>query len=239
MKTGQCATFGKRLAELRMKKGLTQAQLAETTQIQRVTIAKYEIGERAPSIDNLLSFVDFFGVSADYLLGLSEAENRNADKAKAAEYLGLSDKAVENLALFPQILNRRGERSKYYSNHCMPIYQTILNEILENEKLLVYFESLTKLTHETMSYRLQHDIFEVIYNQKYDLEYPNDKEAIGYLRYELSRLSEDIADSCDAIKNPNIYKILKNTPEYLNFNKSFLEGLEEAPDNGNDNPEDK
>ena len=191
MKTGQCATFGKRLAELRMKKGLTQAQLAETTQIQRVTIAKYEIGERAPSIDNLLSFVDFFGVSADYLLGLSVAENRNADKAKAAEYLGLSDKAVENLALKSNI----------------PIYQTVLNDILENNKLLEYFDSLTEFTDETMSYRAEHDI---LGGDKTNLIYPSDKESIGYLRYKLSQLSEKLADSCDTIKNSNLYNRLKD-----------------------------
>lgn len=223
MKTGQCATFGKRLAELRMKKGLTQAQLAETTQIQRVTIAKYEIGERAPSIDNLLSFVDFFGVSADYLLGLSEAENRNADKAKAAEYLGLSDKAVENLALKSNI----------------PIYQTVLNEILENNKLLEYFDSLTEFTDETMSYRAEHDIFDILGGDKTNLIYPSDKESIGYLRYKLSQLSEKIVDSCDAIKSSNLYIRLKKSQAYRNINKLVLEGIEEAPDNGNNNPKDK
>lgn len=67
--------FGKRLAELRKEKGITQTELSKILDIQRVTIAKYETGERAPSIDNLISFAEYFDVPTDYLLGLSKVKS--------------------------------------------------------------------------------------------------------------------------------------------------------------------
>lgn len=114
MKKEQCVTFGKRLSELRTDKGLTQIQLAETTKIQRVTIAKYERGERAPSIDNLLSFVDYFGVSSDYLLGLSNIKSNNPDISSVCAYTGLSEEAV--LSLHKNLKNYELVASMFLSN---------------------------------------------------------------------------------------------------------------------------
>lgn len=97
MKKNQCILFGKRLSALREAAGLTQVQLSNISKIQRVTIAKYETGERAPSIDNLLFFSEYFNVSTDFLLGISSTESRNADEAKAKEYIGLSNKALNSI----------------------------------------------------------------------------------------------------------------------------------------------
>ena len=63
--------FSARFTEQRNKKGLSQAQLAEMLNKKRSTISGYETGGKEPDFDTLCEFAEFFGVSTDYLLGLS------------------------------------------------------------------------------------------------------------------------------------------------------------------------
>lgn len=70
--------FSKRFIEQRQKKGMTQAQLAEALEKKRSTISGYETGGKEPDFGSLCEYAEFFGVSTDYLLGLSDnAGNRD------------------------------------------------------------------------------------------------------------------------------------------------------------------
>lgn len=65
-------TIGKRLKELRKEKGLTQAQLAKELNIDKSTIGKYETDKIEPSFSKLFVFINYFNVTADYLMGLED-----------------------------------------------------------------------------------------------------------------------------------------------------------------------
>lgn len=65
------AQLGDRLSELREDRGLTQLQLSTILHISNSSISAYETGERAPSIDTLIAFSQYFDVTTDYLLGLN------------------------------------------------------------------------------------------------------------------------------------------------------------------------
>ena len=67
MKTEE--TFGKRLKELRLERGLTQEQLAKDVHLDATTITKYETEKIGPSIAMVKVFKEYFNVSADYMLG--------------------------------------------------------------------------------------------------------------------------------------------------------------------------
>lgn len=58
-----------RLQALREKKRLSRRALAELCGLSKNMISLYERGEKAPSVDALISLADYFGVSTDYLLG--------------------------------------------------------------------------------------------------------------------------------------------------------------------------
>ena len=64
------AEFKERLKELRLERGLTQTELANKTKISQAGIAKWETGDRTPNLEYLIVLAKFFGVSADYLIGL-------------------------------------------------------------------------------------------------------------------------------------------------------------------------
>lgn len=66
------------IADLRERKGWSQADLANSSEVSRVMIGKYERGEAVPSIDVAKKIADAFGVSLDYLVG--EGINASFDK---------------------------------------------------------------------------------------------------------------------------------------------------------------
>ena len=62
------------LRELRENKKLTQSDLAQIFFVNQITISQYERGTRQLSIEMLIKYADYFGVSTDYILG-RKAEN--------------------------------------------------------------------------------------------------------------------------------------------------------------------
>lgn len=58
-----------RLKELRTAKRLTQRELSELVGVTRVTIARYEIGERDPKGKTLVRIARALGVTTSELLG--------------------------------------------------------------------------------------------------------------------------------------------------------------------------
>lgn len=70
---------GDRIRVLRIKRGFTQAQLAEKTGLRRSAIGNYENGIREPDLDTIELLADFFDVSIADLMGRDE--NENTDKA--------------------------------------------------------------------------------------------------------------------------------------------------------------
>lgn len=64
--------LGERLKELREERRLTQRELAETLGLNAVTYLHYEKDQRQPPLETLAAMAAFFGVSVDYLLGLTD-----------------------------------------------------------------------------------------------------------------------------------------------------------------------
>lgn len=60
---------GDRLKLLRKDKGLSQQSLANMVGVSKSLICCYESGKRTPSLENVIAFIQIFGVDADYLLG--------------------------------------------------------------------------------------------------------------------------------------------------------------------------
>lgn len=60
--------LGKRLVELRTKRGLTQEQVAKMLGMSRSTYAQYEVDRRTPDAQTIKTLATFFNVSTDYLL---------------------------------------------------------------------------------------------------------------------------------------------------------------------------
>jgi transcriptional regulator with XRE-family HTH domain len=64
--------FGTRLKTLRTESNYTQSQLAQKLSVTKSMISAYETGIRLPSFETLILISQIFGVTTDYLLGVSE-----------------------------------------------------------------------------------------------------------------------------------------------------------------------
>lgn len=65
-------TLGERLRELRTDKGLTQKELGEKIGYAQSTIVYWENNENEPTATAIKKLCRFFGVSADFLIGLED-----------------------------------------------------------------------------------------------------------------------------------------------------------------------
>ena len=63
--------FGDTLFQLRTERGIYQKQLAEYLTVSIGTISNYENGVHCPDLNTLCRIAEYFNVSADYLLGLT------------------------------------------------------------------------------------------------------------------------------------------------------------------------
>lgn len=61
-------TIGERMKAARVRKGLTQEQLAEKLNIERSAVCHYEKDRREPSLAILVEISDILEVSTDYKL---------------------------------------------------------------------------------------------------------------------------------------------------------------------------
>lgn len=64
--------LSERLRELRKEQKLTQENAAKGLEISLKSYCRYETGEREPIASTLARMADFYGVTADYLLGRSD-----------------------------------------------------------------------------------------------------------------------------------------------------------------------
>ena len=71
--------FGSRFKSLRISTGLTQEELISAFKTKNTgykasgaSISQYENGKRIPEVPDLIAWANFFNVTVDYLLGLSD-----------------------------------------------------------------------------------------------------------------------------------------------------------------------
>lgn len=67
--------FSDRLISLRKEHGITQTDLAKVIHKKRSTVSGYEVEGKEPDLDTVALLARYFGVSSDYLLGMSEHRN--------------------------------------------------------------------------------------------------------------------------------------------------------------------
>ena len=107
-------TIQERLKDLRVERGLTLEQLAEQTGLSKSALGKYEADDfKDISPFSIVTLAKFYGVSTDYLLGMTETKNHPDTELDA---LHLGDDAIEVLKLSKHMKcpsNQRGKARPY------------------------------------------------------------------------------------------------------------------------------
>lgn len=74
--------YASKLRDLRTDRELSQVQIAVVLGTTKNQVGKYERGEQEMPIRHLITLCNFYGVSADYVLGLPEGRPYGFSKTK-------------------------------------------------------------------------------------------------------------------------------------------------------------
>lgn len=91
--------IGETLKKLRDEKGLTLKQMGEILGVSHMTYQRYEKNDTDVSTEMLSKLADFYGVSADYLLGRTEVREMNTlpkDEPTEEEVKNLENQIVSS-----------------------------------------------------------------------------------------------------------------------------------------------
>lgn len=80
-------TYGKKIKELRSSKRISQRELSEVLDISPATISRYEKELIEPTEEVIVKTAIYFGVSTDYLLGLTSCPKVHSDVIKNYEIM--------------------------------------------------------------------------------------------------------------------------------------------------------
>ena len=113
--------FNEKLQELRLRRNLTQEELAEILYVSRTAVSKWESGRGYPNIDSLKAIAKYFGVTIDDLLSnrelliVAEEDTREKKNHYRSLVFGLLDICVAMLLFLP-IFGQRSESSSQVSS---------------------------------------------------------------------------------------------------------------------------
>jgi len=96
-----------RIKELRDEKNMTQIRLSIELGVSQETVSAYEIGKHYPSVKSLMLMAELFGVSMDYIMGISTVRNAVLEE-------GLPDSEVKLLRLYRQLDKLKKEKTYAY-----------------------------------------------------------------------------------------------------------------------------
>ena len=136
------------LKRFRESKGLSQSAMAKELGLQAPQYQRYEWGQNSPSAEFIIKMVQTFGVSADYLLGLSdEPRPKKYDDAEVAEAFALRN-------VFAAMVKRAiVDVSKPKAAESVPNAETLtaISEVERGEGLSREFTSVDDLMKDLMS----------------------------------------------------------------------------------------
>lgn len=89
--------FPHRLRELMKQTGKTQKEVGQAIEKTRQAVGYYADGSSSPDWETLVALAQYFNVSTDWLLGISDAKSTDNDILSACQITGLSEEAIQNL----------------------------------------------------------------------------------------------------------------------------------------------
>jgi transcriptional regulator with XRE-family HTH domain len=83
--------MGERLRELRLRRNISQEEVARHIGITRSAYSHYEINNRQPGYETLIKLAAFFEVSLDYMIGgtASKPKSESSDTQDTREIMSL------------------------------------------------------------------------------------------------------------------------------------------------------
>lgn len=126
----------------KINRTVSQQELADYLGLKaRQSVSAYCDGSGQPSWENIAKIAEYFSVSTDWLLGVTNIESVERNIQVAASTLGISGKAAENLAR----ISTETEDDNIFISLKKSAARDVLNRILESEDVLWVAEATDHL----------------------------------------------------------------------------------------------
>lgn len=126
--------IGQRINTLLAEQDKKQKELAEALGVLDNTISYFVSGKRVPNLEQIIKIAQFFDVSTDYLLGLSDNRTTNLELQAVCKYTGLSEDAAKNLHFTQNIIEEIKRNG--VDNYFLACPETIL-PMAENQQKVI------------------------------------------------------------------------------------------------------
>lgn len=161
--------LSERLKMLRNINGLTQPELALAIGISASAVYAYESGRQSPNIDVVLKICKKYEVSADWLLGLDEVQNK-LDLAQIVRMLEAIEENTNSLIMRPSSANAS----------LVELSDQFVFMLFENEKIVKYFKARLKMLRMVEEKLVNEDFYAAWRTEAIsELEHVYDEEAIS------------------------------------------------------------
>lgn len=98
--------FNLNLKEARLKKGVSQKEVAEKIGVAKSTYSLYESGNREPNVQTIKKIADTLNVSTDTLLGLDEVPTTIAAHFDGTEF---TEEQLDRIREFARFIKRENK----------------------------------------------------------------------------------------------------------------------------------
>lgn len=102
------------IKDLRLKKGITQSELAMLCGVHQTAVSQWEKGRTLPDKSTLIKLSDIFGVSIDILMNKSPVATSNSIPVLGYVRAGLPIEAIENVIEYIDISSEMAARGEYF-----------------------------------------------------------------------------------------------------------------------------
>ena len=230
MEKSQKEIFGIRLAGLRKERNISQRRVSQDTNISLTTITKYETSVRNPSYEDLTALAKYYDTTTDYLLGLSDIKATDTNLKAVCKYTGLSEEAVQ------YIIENTVQNS--INANVNEILSNVLNIILTERafwKIVFQYAGMpgafsqneTAANYTALINDSKDNHFSMYQREQKREKILKADQEIDVVRYAVIKSIEQISNIFD-------YRVM--IPEKYKHTKILNQ---EAPDNGNDNPQEE
>ena len=198
--------FPTRLRSLMAERRLPRHKLAEVLGVSRQAVSNYTDGSSTPSWESIVTIAKTFGVTTDFLLGMSDYRTVETQGITLSD-VGLSEKVAKNLA----------EADVY-----CPGAIKGLNLLLERPDALDIFSSLERIASVSSDAvqqieRRENSLDSVFFAPKYD------KDAMQITLDIDSYLSFAITEVCNLFRHWSVIQTGADRPQEL-LNQAFQRG---------------
>lgn len=184
---------------LQLKGDRTTIEFAKNLGIARATVGFYEAGERIPDALGIEKICRVCGVSADWLLGISDTKTLDITTKAICEATGLSEKAVEDLILL--------KKAEKFSGAEVGLIKAA-DRLISNRKFKALLYDLRDLSNPKTLKLNEKAGFDYLFNLADDITSPKVRVIDG-IEYSATRILGDIME--DILKeNPGKKDLFAN-----------------------------